>query len=173
MSNPLETPWSNHPNAPQIPLWLYLGDKGTFAGVLIGTILYGMLSCRRYPSIVAHLASLAKLLGVAMALFFQCMWVLLSPTNTIKGAKKWALVAHTVAMFTFLTIPTGIGLNFSSTCYINNRGFPGDDKYPPGPIGYYHVLQTEATNIVFTIMFPLNQWLADGLLVGLIPKRGA
>ena len=101
-------------------------------------------------------------------MFFKCMGVLLSPTNTIRGAKKWTLVAHTVAMFAFLTIPTGIGLNFSSTRYINNRGFPGDNEFPPGPIGYDYIVRTKVANVVFMTMFPLNQWLADGLLVGLI-----
>ena len=50
--------------------------------------------------------------------------------------------------------------------YINNRGFPGGGKYPPGPIGYIYIISTEATTTVLNVMFPLNQWLADGLLVG-------
>ena len=52
--------------------------------------------------------------------------------------------------------------------YIDNREFPGNDEYSPGPIGYDVVLNPKATSTVFFIMFPLNQWLADGLLVGLV-----
>ena len=123
-----------------------------------------------HPSSAAHFAGSTHLLGVATAMFFKCMGVLLSPTNSIGGIKKWALVAHTVAMFTFLTIPTGIGLNFSSTCYINHREFSGTGEFPPGPIGYSLILKTEAAYTAFNVMFPLNQWLADGFLVGLIPN---
>ena len=129
---------------------------------------YSMVWCSIHPHIFSHLGWSTALSGVATAMFFKCMGVLLSPTDPIKGAKKWALISHTVAMFAFLTIPTGIGLNFSSTCYINNREFPGNGEYPPGPIGYDSILRTEVANVVFTAMFPLNQWLADGLLVGLI-----
>ena len=160
------TPWSDHPNAPQIPAWLYIADKESYAGVVVGTILYGMVFHTSTYFCSSRLAT--PLSGVATAMFFKCMGVLLSPTDPIKGAKKWALISHTVAMFAFLTIPTGIGLNFSSTCYINNREFPGNGEYPPGPIGYDSILRTEVANVVFTAMFPLNQWLADGLLVGLI-----
>ena len=103
-----------------------------------------------------------------MALFFQCMGVLLSPTNPIRGAKKWALTVHTVAMFAFLTIASGIGLNFASICYVDNRAFPGTDELIPGPLGYYFILIVETTSVVYAAMFPLNQWLADGLLVGFI-----
>jgi hypothetical protein len=92
--------------------------------------------------------------------------VLLSPTNPIRKGVKWALVAHTVAMFLFVTIPYGIGLNYPSIDYIDNRDFPGGDGLPPGPIGYSSGLNAEAAVIVLKVMFPLNQWLADGLLVG-------
>ena len=107
-----------------------------------------------------------------MALFFQCMGVLLNPANTIKRGIKWALVAHTVAMFLVLTIATGIGLSYSSICYIDNREFPGGGGYLPGPFGYNSFLITTATTIVYNLMFPFNQWLADGLLVGLISISG-
>ena len=105
-------------------------------------------------------------LGIVVALFFQCMSVLLSPVNPMKRGVKWGLIAHTVAMFLFLTIPAGIDLNYLSTCSINYRDFPGDDEYDPGPLGCYETLSTEAAATAFTVMFPLNQWLADGLLVG-------
>ena len=44
MSDPSETPWSTGPNAPQIPSQLYLAEKVSFAGILIGAISYGALT---------------------------------------------------------------------------------------------------------------------------------
>ena len=96
------------------------------------------------------------------------MGVLLSPENPIKKGVKLALVLHTVLLFSFLTIPVGIQLNVASTVYVDDREFPGDDGYPPGPFGCLFFLNLEATTVVFSLMFPLNQWLADGLLVGSI-----
>ena len=100
------------------------------------------------------------------------MSVLLSPTNPIKRGIRWALVAHTVAMFSFVTIDVVIPQYNLSTIYINNRGFPGDNVYPPGPLGYEFFISDEAApnplNDVLYVMYPLNQWLADGLLVGSI-----
>ena len=113
------------------------------------------------------------LLGIVVALFFQCISVLLSPINPLRKGIKWALVAHTIALFLFLTIPVGIELNNLFIDYINNREFPGNDEFPPGPIGYDDLLNTKATTIVFTAMFPLNQWLADGLLVSPISNSVA
>jgi hypothetical protein len=94
------------------------------------------------------------------------MAVLLNPVNTISSGIKWALVAHTVAMISFVSIPFGIDLIDSSTCYVDNRDFTGNDVYPPGPIGYWGTLDIKSTATIFYIMFPVNQWLADGLLVG-------
>jgi hypothetical protein len=42
MSDSSEKPWSDNPNAPQIPYLLYFAEKANFAGILIGAILYGM-----------------------------------------------------------------------------------------------------------------------------------
>ena len=44
MSNPSEMPWSDNPNAPQVPSWLYLQEKKLFAGFLFGIIFYGVLA---------------------------------------------------------------------------------------------------------------------------------
>jgi len=41
MSDPSQESWSDNPYAPQIPYDLYFGEKATFAGILIGAILYG------------------------------------------------------------------------------------------------------------------------------------
>ena len=84
----------------------------------------------------------------------------------MRRGTKWILIAHTVALFSFLTIPYGIGLNDLSIIYIDDREFPVDNQKVSGPIGYHGILATKATGIVFDAMFPLNQWLADGLLVG-------
>ena len=112
-------------------------------------------------------------LGIVVALFFQCISVLLSPVNSIRRGVKLALIFHTVAMFAILTIPIGLGASGLPTRYINNREYPGNDEFPPGPIGYDYTLNRKATTIVFDAMFPLNQWLADGLLVGPIPDSVA
>ena len=103
-----------------------------------------------------------------MALFFQCMATLLSPANPIRKPTRWALAAHTVALFLFFTIPLGINFDYLSMDYINNREFPGNDEFPPGPVGYGNLLSPGATTTVLDAMFPLNQWLADGLLVSTI-----
>ena len=104
-------------------------------------------------------------LGIVVALFFQCTATLLDRANPIRKGIKWTLVAHTVALFLFLTIPFGIYFNYLSIDYINNREFPGNNEFPPGPLGYTGLLNLKATTTVFDAMFPLNQWLADGLLV--------
>ena len=85
--------------------------------------------------------------------------------NPIGKGVRWALVAHTIALFLFLTVGFGIAFEYLSIVYINNREFPGDDDSPPGPIGYGDLLALKATTAFFNAMFPLSQWLADGLLV--------
>jgi hypothetical protein len=42
MADPLEKPWSDNPNAPQIPYSLYFAEKANLAGIFIGAIFYGM-----------------------------------------------------------------------------------------------------------------------------------
>ena len=106
------------------------------------------------------------LLGIVVTLFFQCMGVLLSPVNPVRRGIRWSLAAHTVAMFLVLTVPVGIDLIHLSIIYINGREFPGNDQYPLGPLGYDDFIDVKAFVVVLNIMFPLNQWLADGLLVG-------
>lgn len=138
-----DEPWSDRPNAPQIPRSWYLAEKGFLAGDLISAILY----------------------GIVVALFCQCMIALLSPVNRVGCRIKWWLVAHTAAMFIFLTIPAFIGLRSQSIDFIDNRKFSGDDAYPPGPLGYELMADHGAISIVYAAMFPLNQWLADGFLL--------
>ena len=105
-------------------------------------------------------------LGIVVSLFFQCMATLLNPANPTRKGIRWELVAHTVALFLFLTIPFGIDFSHLSAEYIDNREFPGDDEFPPGPLGYDSFRSLKATSTaILNAMFPLNQWLADGLLV--------
>ena len=147
-------PWSNSPNAPQITYWVYLGEEENFAGVLIGAIFYGSLQLS-----VVTLFFLSTVLGIVVVLFFQCMGALLDPTSRTKGGIKWGLVAHTAAMFLFVTIYTAINLDLQSISYIDNQAFPG------GPLLYQLYVSAKAISLVPNVMFPLNQWLADGLLV--------
>lgn len=92
------------------------------------------------------------------------MGALFSPTNN--RSIKWALVAHTMAMFSLVTITTATNLDIQSVSYIDNREFvSGDDFLFPGPIGYQTLLTSKAISIVPDITFLLNTLLADGLLV--------
>jgi len=76
------------------------------------------------------------------------------------------LVAHTVAMFSFATVYTATGLDLQSISYIDNRDFPGiEGVLSPGPLGYEFLIYSNAINVVPTLMFQFNNWLADGLLL--------
>lgn len=101
-----------------------------------------------------------------MALFFKCIWALLNPANHTWRGIEWALAAHTVAIFPMFRIFYGIKLNAESISYINNRAFPGGAEIYPGPTGYQGILNAKATAPVYEAIFPLSQWLADGLSVG-------
>jgi hypothetical protein len=101
------------------------------------------------------------------------MSALLNPVNDIRGGIKWGLVAHTVAMFSFLTLPIAVDLNDRSNCYINERNYPGDDEIPPGPFGAMSLINIEGLHLAYAAMFPLNQWLADGLLVSSVSNSVA
>ena len=107
--------------------------------------------------------------GVVIVLFFRCMGALLNPADRAKGNTKWELVAHAVAMFTFVTVYTAFTLNIQSISFIDNRNFPGvGDVLPPGPVGYQFYIYSKPMGIVPNVMFLLNNWLADGLLVSLV-----
>lgn len=92
------------------------------------------------------------------------MGALLNPVERTRGF-KWPFVVHTVAMFSFVTIYTAVNLNIHSTSYIDNRGFPGNEELPPGPLGYLFFSYSKRINIIPTLMFLFNNWLADGILV--------
>ena len=168
MPDSSEAPWSDNPNAPKIPRWLHTVEKVHFAGFLIGATLYGT-STRTLTCVSSLCAPFT--LGVVIALFFQCVGALLDPVNRTRGSIKWGLVAHTVAMFVFVTIYTAAALNIQFISYIDNRDFPGttaDVAIPPGPVGYQWFIHSEAINIVIGFTFVANTWSADGLLVGAV-----
>lgn len=99
------------------------------------------------------------------------MGALLNPVNRTKGDVKWGLVVHTVAMLLLVTIDVAMSLDLQSISYIENREFPGiRGKIFPGPYGYQDLVCSKAINTVPSIMFQLNQWLADGLLVRYVSK---
>lgn len=143
MSDTSAEPWSDNRYAPQIPLWAYIGEKSNLAGTMIGAMSY----------------------GVVVVLFFHCMGALLDPTNRTNKGIKWALVAHTVATFLFVTVATGMNFDYQSIAYIDNREFPGTSGHAPGPIGYQDSIFAHADNVVPNIMFLLNTCLTDGLLL--------
>lgn len=170
MSDPTRMVWSENPNAPRIPHSVYRWEKSAAAGCIIGSILYGMLT-RTYAthtSVPAHFVLLPLLLGIAITLFFQCMGTLLGPDNRMKKGVKWGLVAHTMVMFSFTSIACVIEGRGRIISYVDNREFPGvEGEFPPGPYGFLSERHGPTTPIGI-LMFPLNQWLADGLLVGIV-----
>lgn len=104
--------------------------------------------------------------GIVIVLFFHCMGALLGPASRTGGVVKWGLVVHTVAMFSFLTILIALLLDIQSISYIDNREFAGASGAPwAGPLSYQLLIYDKAISVVPIIMFLLNNWLADGLLV--------
>ena len=93
------------------------------------------------------------------------MSVLLSSTYRTRKAVRWGLVAYTMASFAFVTIFTALNLDVQSISYIDNREFPGNDELPPGPLGYQYLIYSKAISVAPNLMFLMNNWLADGLLV--------
>lgn len=161
-----ERPWSDNPNAPKIPYWLYYSEKSRFTGVFLGSILYGMHKIshlRDYPP----RSICFVLLGFIVVLFFQCMAALLDPVSRKNGGIRWWLVSYTTLMFSFATVLTGTGQAAHSICYIDNREYPGvEGLVEPGPLGYRFLMSSGALLVTNNLMFHLSYWLADGFLVG-------
>ena len=170
MPDLLETPWSNHPNAPKLAPWLYFLEKANFSGLIIGAILYGTPN---YSWVYLVLTPSARSIppGIIIVLFFQCMGAFLNPINRTRGRTKLGLTAYTVIMFSLTTINIAMNLGIQSICYVDFRGFPGvPDWLGPGPAGYMRFTSTKAIQVVPDIFFFLNFWLADGLLVSSVPN---
>ena len=75
-------------------------------------------------------------------------------------------------MFSLATVLTGMDLNVQSISHIDNRNYPGvDGLIWVGPYGYYTLIYFRPINFIPTVAFVLNNWLADGFLVG--PSFGA
>ena len=86
--------------------------------------------------------------------------------NRTRGEIRWRLVALTVALVSFATINLANSLVVLSNSYsLYNRDFPSINHLQSGPMGYKAHIYREAISVIPSIMFPLNQWLADGLLV--------
>ena len=160
-----DSPWSNNPFAPKIPYDVYFGEKTSLAGAIVGGMFYGT-STYMPPSL--PLLTLFAVLGGLVVLFFQCMAALFSPINRRRqGGVKRGLVIYTVAMFSFATVYTGLNTDIQSVSLIDNREFPGiGDTIPPGPLGYQMYIYSKPITIIPNLMFLLNNWMADGLLVG-------
>lgn len=104
-------------------------------------------------------------IGFVIVLFFKCIGALLYPTGPPRKGVKWGLVAHTMAMFSFVTINTAMSLYVFPVSYINYRHFSGHRGLPTGPFGYQLYIYPKPISTIPTLMFFLNNWLADGLLV--------
>jgi hypothetical protein len=170
MADSTGEPLANNPNAPQIPHWLYVAEKENFAGIFLGAIFYGTSNdpasvCLSSPG-PGHSVSL----GVVIVLVFQCMGALFNPVNRAMEGIRWGLVAYTVAMFSIVTTLIAMNLDIQSISYVDNRAFPGSDVAPPGPFGYQFTLYSKPFSIIPNFLFPLNNWLADGLLVSCLTK---
>lgn len=140
----VENPWSDNPYAPQILYGVYRWEKANLVGMFAGAILYGII----------------------VVLFYKCMNALLNPANRRGGGIVWGLVAHTVAMFSFVTIDVCLKLHIQSISFIDNRGYPGNKPGVSGPYVYQlNPLIASPINTVPVIMTYLNLWLAGGLLL--------
>ena len=159
-----KTPRYDNPIAPGIPPEVYPYEKAKLAGVISCAIFYGTSADTTTYPYSPHIRSICYS-GFVIILFFQCMGALFDPVNRARGGIRPLLVAHTVVMFLFGTIYTAANLSILSVSYVNNRGFPGIDELPTGPLGYQYFAYTKATGVISTSMFLLNNWLADGLLV--------
>ena len=95
------------------------------------------------------------------------MATLLDPVHRRGEGIKWGVVSYTVIIFSFATVFTTTNLNIQSLSYIDNREFIVDATLSiGGAVLDQEVLSKNALSIIPTLMFLLNNWLADGFLVG-------
>ena len=116
-------------------------------------------------SVYAYLVFPYIVLGFVIVLFFRCMGATLDLANRTRGI-KWGLVAHTVVMFSIVTTFTTIELNSQSFVYVDNRQLL--DAYSRLIAGHPIYLELTPDDLTPNILFVLNNWLADGLLVSLL-----
>ena len=167
MSDSQEKSWFGNPNAPKISRSQYQEEKIDLAGEFISSILYGTHKSPLPAHLPIHGHSIySAILGIVTILFFKCMAVLSNPVLRKGERIKWGLVSYTVVMFLVVTVQTAMGLDLNSIAYIDNRGFPGiGGELSPGPYGYKKFTVAGGLNVTSMVMFVLNDWLADGLMV--------
>jgi len=91
---------------------------------------------------------------------------LLNPAHRREEGIKWWLILYTMAMFLFVTMYTAINLHIQFVSFIDNRQDPsGASKPHSAPLLYQHIIHSTVLGLVPNILFNLNNWLADGLLV--------
>jgi len=163
VSHSQEQPWSNSPNAPKIPYYIYRSEKTWFAGAFIGSILYGTLK-RSLLTIRAHCLFVWVIPGILVVLFFNCISTLFNPVHRRAGSIKWGLASYAAIMFSVVTLYTATSAHILSTSYVDNRDFPG------GPYLYRGTTVFEGIGFIPRTAFRLNNWLADGLLVSSPPR---
>jgi len=165
MSDPWFQRWSNDTDSPPIPKGDYIEEKATLAGSFIGSILYGTPPTRL--SIRTDFNH-SVILGLVILLFFQCMAAFLNPVRRRGEGIKWWLVSHIVAMFSFVTVYTAMNLHIQSKSFIDKRQAYyqiTSTTISSGPLNYQFSTRRVALGIIPNVMFNLNNWLADGLLV--------
>lgn len=67
-------------------------------------------------------------------------------------------------MFSFVTINVCMNFAIQSISYIDNREFVRNSRTYPGPFEYQLYIYSEPINVIPSVTFYLNNWLADGLL---------
>ena len=95
-------------------------------------------------------------------LLFQCTAALLNPVHRRGKGVRWWLIFHTVAMFSFVTVYTAMNLHIQFKSFTDNRQDYG--RYSR-PLGYQNYTRVTILGLIPNVMFNLNNWLADGLLV--------
>jgi len=108
------------------------------------------------------------ILGMLVVLFFKCMTALFNPVYRRGEGIKWGFVFYTAIMFSLVTVHLTTNLHVLSISYIDNREFAGpvNGVVLHGPYGYQASINFKAISVIPRAAFRLNNWSADGLLVG-------
>ena len=168
MSSTQSPPLPTNTNAPNITHDIYFAERANFAGMFISAGLYGTPKTpthRLRIRLSVLTLPVPSILGIVVTLFFHCMAALFDPVNRRREGIRWWLVSYTTVLFLFTTVFTGMHLNILPISYIDNREFPGVEGVPPGPFGYQWSIYSNALSIIPNLIFLLNNWSADGLLV--------
>ena len=170
MSDSKEKPWSDNPNAPKVPYHLYFDEKANFSGYIVSSVLYGTPKARP-PTRSSNRTHFVRsiVLGFTIVLAFKCVTALVNPAYRRAEPIKWGLITYTAVMFSFTTVQTVVALYVQSISYIDSRKFPGiEGVISPGPIGYLVFVSHTAFDVGSWVLFFVNSWLADGLLVSFL-----